>query len=280
MDMSEARILINGEVSKQLSVLDRGLHYGDGLFETIAVKDGRPLLWQQHSQRLQKGCESLKIPFPDIKLLQDEANQLCQGKGNFILKLIITRGEGGRGYRPPTSPDTNRILALYDWPEYPQALYTKGIQLHICNTRMSSNPALAGLKHLNRLEQVLARSEWDNDEIFEGLLLDRDDNVIEGTMSNIFIINDNKISTPELSQCGIDGIIRNLVLEIAADFDLQTETNKLSIEDVLSAGEIFITNSIIGLVPVKQIGNKSFDDFSKTHALYDRLLKKNYLAPL
>ncbi len=278
--MSNPNFLLNGQPSKQVSILDRGLHYGDGLFETIAVNEGQTLLWQAHMQRLKEGCERLKIPFPDTKILQKEAKQLIPDNCKSVLKIMLTRGEAGRGYKPATSLEASRILAVYDWPEHPREIRSEGVNVRICETQIGWNPTLAGIKHMNRLEQVLARSEWNDDKIFEGLILDIEGNVIEGCMSNVFVINDNKISTPDLTQCGIDGIVRDLVLEIAADFDLKAEVKKLSMEDILAAEEVFLTNSIIGLVPVKQIETCCFNSFMQTQKLSNYLLNERLIAPL
>ena len=195
--------LINGHISERLSAQDRGLQYGDGVFETIAVRQKELLCWEPHYRRLKTGCDFLGIDCPSSSLLINEAAQLEYNSELAVLKIIITRGQGGRGYRPPVpkTPAT-RILGLYPWPDYPEENYIQGVKTKICQTRLGHNPQLAGIKHLNRLEQVLARSEWDQPEIAEGLMLDIDDNVIEGTMSNLFIIKDQKLMTPDLSQCG------------------------------------------------------------------------------
>ena len=185
---SPVRMLINGQDSGTLSAQDRGLLYGDGLFETLAIRKGVPLRWERHLQRLMLGCERLGIPCPDVTALTLESLALCKGHDRALLKLIVTRGVGGRGYRAPAQPQATRILTCHPWPDYPADAARDGVRVRLCRTRLAQQPALAGIKHLNRLEQVLARAEWNDEEIAEGLLFDREDHVIEATMSNPTII--------------------------------------------------------------------------------------------
>lgn len=184
---SLVRMLINGQDSTTLSAQDRGLLYGDGLFETIAIRNGAPLRWERHLQRLMLGCERLGIPCPDVTTLTLESLDLCKGHDRAVLKLIVTRGVGGRGYRAPAQLQPTRILARHPWPDYPDHA-RDGVRVRLCDMRLAQQPALAGIKHLNRLEQVLARAEWNDEDIAEGLLFDREDHVIEATMSNLFLV--------------------------------------------------------------------------------------------
>ncbi|CAG7857314.1 partial 4-amino-4-deoxychorismate lyase, partial [biofilm metagenome] len=177
-------ILINGIEADHLPINDRGLHYGDGLFETIEVSEGHPVFLEQHLQRLTAGCSTLMIPIPDLPTLRDEVYRVCHGFQQAVLKVIITRGSGGRGYRPPDNAAPTRIVSLHSFPDYPINFAEDGINARFCSTRLGLNPALAGIKHLNRLEQVMARAEWNLPGIQEGLMLDLNDHVIEGTMTN------------------------------------------------------------------------------------------------
>jgi len=179
--------LINGELNETLSAQDRGLHYGDGVFETIAVNKGNLLCWDKHYERLQFGCQILDFACPAKELLQNEAQQVISD-AKEVLKIILTRGAGGRGYNPPKQITPTRIVANYPWPDYSDKQVKEGVKVRICDFRLGFNPKLAGIKHLNRLEQVLARNEWTDMGIAEGLMLDQNDNIIEGTMSNIFMV--------------------------------------------------------------------------------------------
>jgi 4-amino-4-deoxychorismate lyase len=247
-------LLVNGERRETLPVSDRGLQYGDGLFETIEIRHRRPVFFDLHLKRLETGCLRLGLPFPSPDLLAEEVRTLCrESPAQAVLKIIVTAGSGGRGYRRPEAIETTRILSLHPYPEYPAAFGSEGIHARICRTRLGINPALAGLKHLNRLEQVLARAEWSDSAIPEGLLLDSDGHVIEGTMTNLFYVKSGALYTASLEQCGIAGIIRELVIRLAARHRLAvTELNYMP-EQLASAEEAFVCNSIIGIWPVRQI---------------------------
>ena len=177
---------VNGKISKTIDVQDRSVQYGDGVFETIAVKEKSLEFWKEHYQRLNKGCKVLKIKCPPEVFLKKEINKFLRKtkKEKLVLKIIISRGVGGRGYNPPRNTKPTRILGIYNWPNYPQINFTKGIQMDICKTRISVQPTLSEIKHLNRLEQIIARLEWQSKAISESIMLDSNDNVIEGTMSN------------------------------------------------------------------------------------------------
>lgn len=248
-------MLINGEAGTEVSAQDRGLHYGDGVFETLAVRAGVPLLWDRHMQRLYAGCVRLGITPPDSVLLADEARRVCTSSSTAqgVLKIIITRGAGARGYRVTTSVPATRILALYPWPSWPEDFAQHGVRVRVCTTRLGINPALAGIKHLNRLEQVLARNEWSDADIPEGLMLDTADCVIEGTMSNVFTVRDGKLYTPDVSRCGIAGIVRGLITELAKEWSLECAITDLTLSDMKDAYEVFLCNSLIGVWPVREI---------------------------
>lgn len=250
--------LINGESRHCLEISDRGLHYGDGLFETVEVVAGKPLFLSRHLQRLQWGCRTLLIPCPDLNLLQAEARQVCDGADLGVFKLTLTRGSGGRGYRQPAQIQPSRILGLHPHPTYPDHFYHQGVHLRFCDKRLAINPDLAGIKHLNRLEQVLARAEWQDDEISEGLMLDSEGYVVEGTMSNLFWAKGGVLHTPLLDRCGIAGIVRGLVIELAREAGLETHEDRVDSRQLLDADEIFVTNSIIGIWPVKQLQQQGF----------------------
>ncbi|MGD8591250.1 MAG: aminodeoxychorismate lyase [Gammaproteobacteria bacterium] len=246
-------ILINGEPCDSVSALDRGLHYGDGVFETLKVYRGQIMFLEQHLQRLLQGCERLQIPQPPLEKLIQEANRLTGDEEKAVLKILITRGRGGRGYRMPENAHGNRIVIRYAFPEYSPAKYHRGVVVRLCDLRLSSNAALAGIKHLNRLEQVLARAEWQDESIAEGLMMDTKGNIIEGTMSNVFIVSQNRLLTPDLTSCGVAGIIRQYVLNTAQDLGISHDITEVKKEVLLSADEVFLSNSLIGLWPVRQI---------------------------
>lgn len=250
-------ILINGEYKNTLDIADRGLHYGDGLFETIEVIQGQAVFLALHLARLRIGCQRLKIPYPDESLLLDEITQISKTSEHGVIKLMLTRGLGGRGYRQPYPLKPTRIIALHCLPNYPECYKTLGIQVCFCNTRLAINPLLAGLKHNNRLEQVLARAEWQ-DEFQEGLMLNLNEHVIEGTMSNLFVVKEQTIYTPEISVSGIKGVMRQITINIAKQNNIPIQETLLTADFVLQADELFVSNSVIGIWPIRSLENKRY----------------------
>jgi len=251
--------LIDGIPAVVVPAADRGLQYGDGLFETIAVVDGRPCLWDRHLARLRAGCVRLAIPLPDPDLLQAEVLALAKGQGRAVLKLIVTRGEGGRGYRPPHPARPRRILRLHPWPDHPPAWRSAGVRVRYCRTRLGHQPLLAGLKHLNRLEQVLARAEWDDPDIGEGLMLDLDGTVVEGTQTNLFALTAGRLVTPLLDRCGVNGVVRQVVIETAWMQGLAVEEARLTPAELAQADALFLASSLAGLWPVRELDGRVLD---------------------
>jgi len=250
--------LLNGESRHSIDISDRGLQYGDGLFETLEVLNGKPLFWQQHLARLQKGCKKLLITCPDTRLLHQEAQQVIKQTQQGVLKIIITRGSGGRGYRLPATSQPTRLLSLHPKADFPESYYQQGINMRFCRHRLGLNPDLAGIKHLNRLEQVMARSEWQDADIQEGLMSDTRGFVIEGTMSNIFFVKQKKIYTPALNLSGVAGIVRGLVFDIAWNLGIEIIETQATVKDIIQADELFISNSVIGIWPVARLEKYSF----------------------
>jgi 4-amino-4-deoxychorismate lyase len=246
---------------------DRGLHYGDGLFETIAVKSGVAELLDEHISRLEKSCERLNFSKIDFQKLKIEVEQQSKSFSKSVIKIIITRGSGGRGYSIPKEVKYTYLILHYPWPEYNPDKWIKGIAIMKCDLVLANQPVLAGMKHLNRLENVLARIELNNTEFEEGLLCDSNNNVIEATSSNIFIVYNNKIITPKLDKCGVSGIMRDKVIKYSAE-----NGNPVNIQDIpytllFEADEIFLTNSIIGIWPVRKVNEKIYNLFPATKKL-------------
>ncbi|WP_018952435.1 aminodeoxychorismate lyase [Thioalkalivibrio sulfidiphilus] len=249
-------ILVNGQAVDTLPVQDRGLAYGDGLFETLAVRDGKPLHWDRHMARMAEGCARLGLPAPDAGLWLAEAHRVLAGGGFGTLKLILTRGVGPRGYRPPLKPEPTRVVMGVETSGFPAAWSEEGVEVWLCRTRLGRNPLLAGIKHLNRLEQVLGRSEWQ-DECQEGIMLDTEDHVVEGTMSNLFLIRDDQtLITPVLDQCGVAGITRARVLDAARALGVSCHEARLTVADLFKARGLFLTNTLIGLWPVRRLDGR------------------------
>ena len=243
-------MFLNGQPASAISLQDRGLAYGDGLFETILVRGGKPLLLAGHLARLQRGCAVLGLE-PDMGALEQElATVLADpASADCVVKIVLTRVAGGRGYRPAGNA-CNRILTRHAVPDYRPHKPEQGIGMFLCTQRLAHQPVLAGLKHLNRLEQVLASREWPDDSVLEGLMLDSDGFVIEGTRSNVFAVIDGKLQTPSLQQCGIAGVMRDWLL---ARFGTGADVTQLTRGQLERASEIFVCSSVIGVWPVTSL---------------------------
>jgi 4-amino-4-deoxychorismate lyase len=243
---------IDGQPAELLSVKDRGLAYGDGLFETIAISGGQPSLLERHLARLADGCARLKIPV-DLPIVRAQLLAFSQQLGEGVAKLILTRGDGQRGYAPPNPAQPRLILQAAAKPVYPSAHAEQGVRLFACTTRLSEQPLLAGLKHLNRLEQVLARSEWQDAEHAEGLMLDSSGRVIEGVYSNLLLVSAGVLITADLSRCGVAGVMRAELLAQAAAQGIESQVRDISYAELLAADELMLCNSLYGVWPVRAL---------------------------
>lgn len=257
---------VDGHSADSLALHNRGLAYGDGLFETIAVTAGRPSLLEYHLDRLALGCQRLAIE-ADHALIRDELCRYAGLLGNGVLKLILTRGDSQRGYTAAAGAIPRRILQGNPAPTYPVEHAEQGVRLFACRTRLAEQPLLAGLKHLNRLEQVLARAEWQGAEYAEGLMLDVTGRVIEGVYSNLFLVRNNALLTADLSRCGVAGVMRAALLEAAASAGIAVSVTDLSMTDLEQADEVFVCNSVYGIWPVRSFASLNWSPGPLTRKL-------------
>ncbi len=270
MSLPRSWVLKGGVVVDGVSVFDRGLAYGDGLFETMRVHQGRIPLLSLHWRRLEAGLSRLNISLPLPEMLQSFLLDCSASTESGVLKLIVTRGEGGRGYLPPPQAESVQIVSLHSLPVYEHD-YGQGIDIGVSRIRLGRNPLLAGLKHLNRLEQVLIRQSLQSAGFLEGVVLDIDDLVIEGAFSNICIVSGNVLLTPILEAAGVAGVMRSWVLENAPALGLPCRECDLRLEDVLAADEVFLCNSVSGLWPVTAIERRRYDAGPWTRTLQKAL---------
>lgn len=244
---------VNGVPASCVSISDRGLAYGDGVFETIRV--GRsPVLFEQHLDRLSRGVSVLSIPV-ELSLLRQEILLFLQGRRDGVLKVIVTHGEGGRGYASPAKPEPSRILSWHPLPVYPDWYYSEGVSLYPCHTTLGQNSALAGIKHLNRLEQVLARNEWGDQDFQEGLMCDEDGSVIEAVFSNVWCVKDSCLITPYIKKSGVAGVMREWLLMTMREQAIVVEEKEILHADIMTMDEVFLSNSVFGVWPVKCYNN-------------------------
>lgn len=272
-------ILIDGRPGTSIPVLDRGLQYGDGVFETIAIRDGRPLRLDAHLHRLASGCRALGLPPPDTRTLTRETLQVAADQSRAVLKIIVTRGVGGRGYQPPQAQVPARIVSIHPWPDYPAEFRSSGIDALFCRFTLALQPALAGIKHLNRLEQVMARSEISATGCAEGFVADTTGAIVEGSMSNVFLRGGKLLLTPDLKDCGVAGIVRAEILQRAGAMGLEARVQRLACADVLAADEVFFCNSIIGIWPVRGAGEHAFATADFAHRLAQSLVAAGCISP-
>ncbi len=247
-------ILVNGIAADGVAAGDRGLHYGDGVFRTLRLRGGRVLHWPPHLEKLQADCRALRIACPDNAALHADISAITRGLSDGVVKVMVTRGSGLRGYAPPAQTVPTRVVM--GSPFSPAPVPPGGINVHLCALRLGHQPALAGIKHLNRLENVLARAEWNDASIHEGLLCDQEGNAIGGTMSNLFIVEDGALVTPDLTRCGVAGVTRQRVMKLARRNGLQCKVENILLQRVYNAGEWFLVNSVIGLWPAARLEQK------------------------
>jgi len=257
---------IDGCPADALSLRDRGLAYGDGVFETVAVKAGLPLLFERHLQRLDVSCQRLAIAL-DLDVVRAEMTRFATELGSGVMKLIVTRGDSQRGYGPAPDTQSRRILQGGPLPVYPASHALQGVHLFACTTRLAEQPLLAGMKHLNRLEQVLARSEWQDSEHAEGLMCDTSGRLIEAVYSNLFLVIDGGLVTADLSRCGVAGVMRAELLDQARNLGVAVDIRDLHPTDLALADEVFVCNSVYGIWPVRGFAEFNWSAGSLTREL-------------
>lgn len=254
-------MLINGIQSNTIDASDRGLAYGDGLFSTIKVESGLVCLWDFHLQRLQFGAKQLFFPEINWSLLTSEVFALgakLADKKQAVIKVILTRGSGGRGYSVQGCDSPVRILSDFNLPEIYNEWQEQGIDIVHCSQTLSSNKQLAGLKTLNRLEQVLIKHELEKKQAVEGIVCDNQGVVIEACSANIFVYLNDKWITPKLDFCGVAGVKRRQIMENAEKVGILIAEVRLKVEDLFVAEALFLTNALMGIVPVRRYQDKLY----------------------
>ena len=237
-----------------ISSADRGLHYGDGLFETISCAHGRPRWLERHLERLRSGCERLQIRMPDATQLRAQLAALAAGEARCLLKLIVTRGVAtARGYRPSGEEIPTVLTQKFPWPG---SAGTGSFAVDISSVTLGENPLLAGIKHLNRLEQVLAQQRMATGAVAETLMLSTSGAVICGSMSNLFLCEESALITPGLESCGVAGVMRGLVIDAAQALHLPLRVAAVSRQQLQSAPAAFLTNVRLGVQPIALLAGR------------------------
>lgn len=268
--------LVNGNRAQHLSVFDRGLAYGDGLFETIRVVNSQLTLQDLHLKRLQLGLQKLHIP-ASIDIALDYMRQLVnlavdQGQVDGVIKLIVTRGTGGRGFNPHRVGEPTLVCSWHALPEFSSDLHGRGLDLHLCELRLPYRPALAGLKHLNCLDYVMASAELQGMADCDGLLLDADGRMVEAITANLFLLVNGELQTPRLHRCGVAGTMRRWIMECTAmQLGIAVAERDLPLQALDAAGEVFICNSVRGVIPVRRVGRRSWQPGAVTAAIQQQV---------
>jgi 4-amino-4-deoxychorismate lyase len=242
-------------MNEQGTISARGSQYGDGLFETIAIRDGEPRLWTYHIERLVEGCRRLGFDAPDAAALRERLSAVLDASDadrmHCIAKLVVSAASEGRGYGRSVPAGTQSWAGVFPATALARSDYANGIATRLCETRLATGSPVAGLKTLNRLEQVLARAEIGESGVIEGLTCDADGRIICGTMSNVFFVRDNQVMTPSLARCGVAGVMRRLVVEVLEDAGMPAKVCDIPVAELSTVDEVFITNSQLGAVPVR-----------------------------
>ncbi len=238
--------------------LDRGLEFGDGLFETIAVRDNRARFLSRHLARLADGCQRLGLAAQDAAQLKAEITRAARTPGVGVLKLILTRGVGGRGYGCDPVAPVRRWLAALSPRARPARHAVDGVAVQTLVTRLAEQPLLAGLKHLTRLEQVLARRELVDPAIGEGLMLDTSGRVVCGTMSNLYAVIGSRVVTPALERAGVAGVVRAALLDAWREDGVEVEIRDVLPAELAEASELFLSNALIGVWPVASLDGRRY----------------------
>ena len=244
---------IDGEKTDCLPVDDRGAQYGDGVFETVAVRDGAARLWPLHLERLLLGCQRLGLQPPEAATISQHLDDALANGGvetdRALVKIILTAASGERGYRRPAHSSVIVRIGVFAAAPIDRKAYEQGVRLRLCQTRLAIQTQLAGIKSLNRLEQVLARTEWSDSDVFEGLTCDTAGRLICGTMSNVFLVLENGIATPAMTRCGVAGVMRRHVLTLLDENDIGADVRDIDVSELANAKEVFLTNSQFGVLP-------------------------------
>lgn len=240
-------IFVNGIQGDSVFVNDRGFMYGDGVFRTMLMQRGQPLWWDDHYDKLNGDCAALKITCPAKEAFWQALQLIGIHEPECVVKIIVTRGQGARGYLVDTSVQPTYVVSTSPRSLHPENYRKTGVKVRLCDLRLADQPLLAGIKHLNRLENVLARMEWDDSSIAEGLMLDESGHVISGTMTNLVLVKDGGLIVPDLRLCGVAGVTRQRIVTWAAEQQIPVSVQPVPLPLLMDADEALLCNSVIGV---------------------------------
>lgn len=262
----------DGKIIEQIDVRDRSFQYGDGCFTTILVKDKVMQHWPLHQQRLQLACQRLGIKEPNWSQLWLETESVLHDSPRSGVKIHLSRGMGGRGYQCQGVDGPSIVISTFDYPEHYQQWHRDGIALAVSQVKLGINPLLAGIKHNNRLEQILAKQSLQGDNYSDAVMLNIEDQVIETTVANLFWFKNNVLYTPNLERSGVCGVMRKVVIDTARRLGLKCQQGDYPLSALLGAQEAFVTNCLMEVVPVNQILAQHYHSKTITQRLQEEIL--------
>ena len=248
----------NGELAEQIDISDRGFQFSDGFFETILLAEGKAPLIAEHKARIKQSAQRLRINVDD-GLIDSTVSLAIDSVKNAqaILKIIVTRGSGGQGYKGSMVTQANIAGVLRDYSPLPVTALKSGVEVMCCEYVLPSNPVLAGMKLLGSMNYVMASFELSESNAFEGLLCDDEGFYVEGTRTNLWLVKGNRIITPDLSRCGVAGVMRRYILDYARSLEnIEWDFRRVDETLLMTCDEIFLTNAVFGVIPVCAILNK------------------------
>ncbi|MDR9826169.1 aminodeoxychorismate lyase [Vibrio sp. FNV 38] len=269
-------VWVNGELSNSISLSDRSFQYGDGTFTTALVRNAKVVRWNEHRARLIEAAGRLSITPPDwsqVEIWLQHAIASVQPEDLFGIKILISRGSGGRGYSPCGCHEPVVVISYFSYPTHYADWHSGGVELGICQRQLGLVPMLAGIKHNNRLEQVLLKTEMDEKGFVDGLVKDMEGYVCETTMANLIWRRDDVLFSPRIDRAGVDGITYQIALNHAKTLGFKTVNGRFTIEDLLEADEVLMTNAVLGIAPVRKIEHHTF---SFTNLAEE--LRKSYMS--
>ncbi|RDV27421.1 aminodeoxychorismate lyase [Alteromonas aestuariivivens] len=244
----------------QFSINDRAANYGDGVFTTMAVDQGRVALFRRHLDRLQHDSAKLGISF-DAEALAAQIRSHATDMQHGVLKVLLSAGEGGRGYARSAQCSSGIFITRHMLPEHYNQWRQSGIQVDVSSLKLARQPALAGLKHLNRLEQVLIKRELANSTAQDAIVCDQQGCVVETSAANLFWLRDGIWYTPELSDCGVAGVMRGFLLDWFANSGVTVEVGRYSLSQLGQAQAVMLCNALMQIVPVTGMGGAAEQTF-------------------
>ncbi|MDP5253693.1 MULTISPECIES: aminodeoxychorismate lyase [unclassified Vibrio] len=262
----------NGELIEHIDVRDRSFQYGDGCFTTLLVKERVIQHWPLHQQRLQLACQRLGIDMPNWSQLYSGVQSVIPDLPRVGVKIHLSRGMGGRGYQCQGVEGPSVVISTFDYPLHYQQWQREGIALALSDVKLGLNPLLAGIKHNNRLEQILAKQSLHDDNGCDAVMLNINDHVIETTIANLFWFKNNVLYTPKLDLSGVCGVMRKVVIETAERLGIECRQGDYFVSDLLSAQEVFTTNCLMEVVPVNQFLGQGYVSKTITQRLQEEIL--------